>query len=259
MIRPEPEPEPPSVPAAMSRPVVRPFSCACPPSVALVGLLAVGGAVQAAQVGAPVGDGAAAGPMLAALDLTQLLALAATLGWAAGLRLYAVLFFTGMAGWLGWVVLPAGLVLLQHPLVLAAAGVMLVVEFCADKFPWLDSAWDAVHTVLRIPAGAALAAGVFGSAFGGDGAAWSLVAALAGGTLAASAHAAKAGTRAVVNASPEPLSNIGLSLAGDVAVPVLLWLGWVAPWLALGAVACGVAIAVWLGLRLHRWWRARTG
>ena len=140
------------------------------------------------------------------LDLTHLVALAAALGWASGLRLYAVVFITGAAGFLGWVPLPPGLALLQHPVVLGASFLMFVVEFVADKVPGLDTLWDAVHTFIRIPAGAALAAGVFG----GDSATWVLVAALAGGTLAATAHAAKASTRAAVNTSPESFSNLGL-------------------------------------------------
>ena len=94
----------------------------------------------------------------ATLDTTQLLALAAALGWASGLRLYAVVFLTGLAGFLGWVDLPAGLRVLQSPLVLGASGSMLVLEFFADKIPGLDTLWDIGHTVVRIPAGAALAA-----------------------------------------------------------------------------------------------------
>ena len=180
--------------------------------------------------------------MEADLNLTQLVALAAALGWASGLRLYAVVFITGAIGWLGWVTLPAGLSLLQHPVVLGASFLMFLMEFVADKIPGLDSLWDAVHTFVRIPAGAALAAGVFG----GDSAAWMLVAALAGGTLAATAHTAKTTTRAAVNTSPEPFSNIGLSLAGDAAVPAMLWLAWEQPlWFFLAlAVALGVAIVL---------------
>src|ERR1700712_1596984 len=96
------------------------------------------------------------------LDTASLLAIAAALGWASGLRLYAVVFITGIAGYLGWVELPSGLHILQTPLLLGASGFMLFIEFFADKIPGLDSVWDAVHTVIRIPAGAALAAAVFG-------------------------------------------------------------------------------------------------
>jgi hypothetical protein len=162
---------------------------------------------------------------VAQLDTTHLLALAAALGWASGLRLYAVVFLTGLAGWLGWVTLPSGLQVLQHPLLLGAAGFMLAIEFFADKIPGLDSLWDAVHTFIRIPAGMALAAAVFG----GDSATWATIAALLGGTLAATSHTAKATTRAAVNTSPEPLSNIGLSLLGDATVPGMLWLAFAHP------------------------------
>ncbi len=119
---------------------------------------------------------------------------------------------------------------------------MLVVEFLADKIPLVDSMWDAVHTVIRIPAGAALAAGVFG----GDHASWALVAALAGGTLAATAHTAKASTRAAVNTSPEPFSNIGLSLIEDGAVPVALWLAFNHPVWFFVALALALVLMVTL-------------
>ena len=119
---------------------------------------------------------------------------------------------------------------------------MLFIEFFADKIPGLDSVWDVVHTLIRIPAGAALAAGVFGA----DPTSWSLAAGLMGGTLAATSHAAKTTTRAAVNTSPEPFSNIAMSLAGDAAVPAGLWLSWAHPvwFLALLAVAIVVAVTL---------------
>ena len=186
------------------------------------------------------------------LDTTQLVALAAALGWASGLRLYAVVFFTGLAGWLGWVQLPSGLQVLQHPLVLGASGLMLAVEFFADKIPGLDSLWDAVHTFIRIPAGMALAAGVFG----GDSAVWTTIAALLGGTLAATSHAAKATTRAAVNASPEPFSNIALSLLGDAAGPTMLWLAFSHPVWFFVALAIALALMVGLTVALFKFLRA---
>ena len=182
------------------------------------------------------------------LDTTHLIALAAALGWASGLRLYAVVFITGLAGWLGWVSLPSGLQVLQHPLVLGASGLMLAVEFCADKIPGLDTVWDAVHTFIRIPAGMALAAAVFG----GDSGVWTTIAALLGGTLAATSHAAKATTRAAVNTSPEPFSNIAMSLLGDAAVPTMLWLSWTHPWLFFGALALAVGASIVLVVVLFR-------
>ena len=90
------------------------------------------------------------------LDAPQLLALAAALGWASGVRLYAAVFLAGAAGFGGFVDLPQGLKILQHPAVLAASGFMLFIEFFADKIPLVDSIWDSVHTLIRIPAGAAL-------------------------------------------------------------------------------------------------------
>jgi hypothetical protein len=190
-------------------------------------------------------------------DLTQLAALAAALGWASGLRLYAAVFLTGLAGWLQWVTLPPGLQVLQNPLVLGAAGVMLVIEFIADKVPALDTLWDAVHTAIRIPAGAALAVAAMSGAFGSDSAAWALVTALLGGTLAATAHLGKASTRAAVNASPEPFTNLALSLAGDAAVPGLLWLSWAHPLAFFAALALGIAVALALSFTLWRFVRRR--
>lgn len=170
------------------------------------------------------------------MDTTQLAALAAALGWASGLRLYAVVFLTGLAGWLGWVSLPVDLQVLSHPLMLGASGFMLFMEFFADKIPGLDSLWDLIHTVIRIPAGAALAAGVFGA----DQGTFAMAAALLGGTLAATSHIAKSTTRAAVNTSPEPFTNIGLSLAGDAIVPASLWLSVAHP--LVFAVALVVAL-----------------
>ena len=189
--------------------------------------------------------------MTAALDTTQLFAIAAALGWASGLRLYAVVFLTGMAGQLGWVSLPAGLAVLQQPAMLWASGAMLLVEFVADKVPWVDSLWDTVHTFIRIPAGAALAYG----ALGGDQGTWAAVAALLGGTLAATAHAAKATTRAAVNTSPEPFSNIALSLAGDALVPGMLWLSWEHPVAFFITLAVAVVVMVVVTVLLFKFLR----
>lgn len=161
------------------------------------------------------------------------LAIALALAWGSGLRAYAVLFALGLAGSQGWIELPEHLRLLEHPLVLAASGFMTCVEFFADKIPWLDSVWDAVHSFIRIPAGAALAAAVFGD----SGTAVALAAAIIGGTVAAGAHFTKAGTRAAVNALPEPFTNWGLSFAEDAAVPLALWLAVVHPVLLLVLIA----------------------
>ena len=182
--------------------------------------------------------------MSVSFGTAELMSVAATLGWASGLRLYAVLFLTGLAGRYAGIVLPEGLHWLMHPLVLGASGLMLLVEFLADKIPGLDSFWDMISTLVRVPAGAALAAAVFG----GDEAGWAAAAAVLGGSLAATAHAAKSATRAAVNASPEPFSNWGLSLAGDALVPSMLWLVWRDPVLAalvLGLLTLAMLLLLW--------------
>ena len=186
------------------------------------------------------------------LDLSHLVAIAAALGWASGLRLYSVVFLTGLAGALGWVDLPSGLRILESPWLLGASGVMLFVEFFVDKIPGLDTVWDALHTLIRIPAGAILAAAVFG----GDQLTWTTAAALLGGTLAATSHLAKATTRAAANTSPEPLSNIALSLLGDGLVPIALWLSWTHPiafFAALAVALVAMLAVIWvLGRFLRR-------
>ena len=176
------------------------------------------------------------------LDTAQLIALAGALGWASGIRLYLVVLLTGVAGTLGWIPLPQGLHLLANPVVLAASGFMVFVEFFADKIPGLDSLWDVVHSVIRIPAGAALAAGVFGA----DSGAMGLVAALLGGTLAATSFATKATTRAAINTSPEPFSNIGASLVEDTLVPAGLWLAVAHPIIFIALLALVLVLSVWL-------------
>lgn len=168
------------------------------------------------------------------------LAMSAAMAWGAGLRLYLVVFVVGLLGKLGYVPLPDTLKLLMNPLVLGAAGFMAFVEFFADKIPWLDSAWDAIHTFLRIPAGAALAAGMLGDS--GEGIA--MAAAIIGGTLTAGTHFGKAGTRAVANTSPEPFSNIGLSLVEDTAVAGGLALAMANPIVFLGLLLIFVVALV---------------
>jgi Domain of unknown function (DUF4126) len=180
--------------------------------------------------------------MMSQLDTAQLIALAGALGWASGVRLYLVVLLTGLAGFMGWITLPPGLQLLAHPVVLGASGFMVFVEFFADKIPGLDSLWDVVHTVIRIPAGAALAAGVFGA----DSSAMGLVAALLGGTLAATSHAAKATTRAAINTSPEPFTNIGTSLVEDSVVPAGLWLAIAHPFVFIPVLVLVLVLSVWL-------------
>ena len=186
------------------------------------------------------------------LDMPQLLALAAALGWASGIRLYLVVLLTGLVGYFGWVPLPSGLQMLAHPIVLAVSGFMVFVEFFADKIPGLDSLWDVVHTAIRIPAGAALAASVFGADHG----AMAVVAALLGGGFAATAHAAKATTRAAINTSPEPFSNVGASLVEDSMVPAGLWLAVAHPLVFVVLFVLVLILSVWL---IRKSWRFLRG
>jgi hypothetical protein len=179
---------------------------------------------------------------VAAFDTWQLVALAGALGWASGVRLYAVLFIVGGLGRLGWIPMPGGLQLLAHPYVLAASGAMFAVEFFADKIPGIDSAWDLLQTFVRIPAGAALAGSVFGDAPG----AATLAAAILGGTLAAGSHLSKSGSRMAINTSPEPFSNWAASFGEDLAVGVLLWLAFAYPWAALAVLALLILAMIWL-------------
>jgi len=188
-----------------------------------------------AQVGAGVSDAASR------LDLPSLLALAGVLGWASGFRLYAVVFLVGAAGFLGWMPLPNGLQVLQHPALLVTSGMLLCVEFLADKVPVVDSLWDMANSVIRIPAGAALAAGVLGA----DSGTMALVGALMGGTLAATSQAAKTSTRAAINTSPEPFSNLGMSLLEDGLVVAALWLATSHP-LVFGVLLCITVLLMWI-------------
>jgi len=186
------------------------------------------------------------------LDTPQLLALAAALGWASGIRLYAAVFLAGLAGFMGFVELPPGLRVLQHPAVLGVSGSMCFVEFFADKIPFLDTMWDTVHTLIRIPAGAALAAG----ALGADSTAMGWIAALLGGGLAATSHTAKLTTRAAVNTSPEPFSNVAVSLFEDGFVIFMLWLSATHPVIFWIALAVTLVMAVVLMIVLVKFLRA---
>src|SRR6185369_11031023 len=154
-----------------------------------------------------------------AMDMIHQVAIGAGLAWASGIRLYAVLFLAGILGWFNVVHLPSGLHLLMHPVVLTTSGCMFLLEFFADKIPGFDSIWDAIHTFIRIPAGALLAAATFSDVDP----AWMLAAGLIGGTIATGAHLTKAGTRAVINTSPEPFTNWMASFGEEIAVLGGLW------------------------------------
>jgi hypothetical protein len=185
------------------------------------------------------------------METIDTLALTLGAGWAAGINLYAAVFVLGYLGTTGHVVLPPGLEVLSDPLVMAVAGVMYCVEFFADKTPGVDSGWDTLHTFIRIPAGALLAAGA-ASGFEVNQAA-ELAAALVGGTLAAGSHFTKAGTRLMINTSPEPVTNWTASILEDLAVIGGLWTALNYPVAFLLLLATFVALSIWLMPKL---WRA---
>lgn len=186
-------------------------------------------------------------------QLLQALALGSLVAWASGLRLYLVVFVLGLAARSGYLALPPGLAILSHPYVIGAAGILLVVEFLADKVPGVDSAWDAVHTFIRIPAGALLAAGVAGD----DVNAITVAAGLLGGTITAGTHFAKAGGRAAINTSPEPFSNWVASFTEDTMVVGGIWLALHHPAAFLASLAAFLAVAAWIVVVLARFVRRR--
>jgi hypothetical protein len=180
--------------------------------------------------------------------MLESLSLAAGLSWASGLRLYLTVFIAGMFQRMGVVHLPDSLAVLGSPWVIGVAAVLAVVEFLADKIPAVDSLWDAVHTFIRIPAGAVLAAGSLGHADP----AMLTIAALAGGTLAGASHFAKAGTRALINLSPEPVSNWAASATEDVGALAGITLALFVPLLFLVLVLVFLVLAGWALPRLAR-------
>jgi hypothetical protein len=181
-------------------------------------------------------------------NLTQTLALTMGAGWASGINLYATILVLGFLGATGHMTLPPGLQVLSDPLVMLAAGVMYVVEFFADKVPGVDTAWDTLHTFIRIPAGAMLAAHAVGDVNAGT----ELAAAILGGGLAAASHAAKAGTRVLINTSPEPFTNWTASLVEDFGVIGGLVTAINHPLVFLALLALFLLLLVWL---LPKVWR----
>ncbi|NLW80472.1 MAG: DUF4126 domain-containing protein [Desulfovibrionales bacterium] len=174
--------------------------------------------------------------------VATIIALTMGTAWASGINLYAAVLMLGIMGMSGGVQLPPDLQILAHPAVLLAAGFMYVVQFVADKIPGVDTGWDTLHTFVRIPAGAVLAAGAAGAVDPS----LSLAAALVGGGVAAVSHAAKSGTRIVINASPEPFSNWAASVSEDVMVVGGLWMALNHPFLFLALFVCFIALMIWL-------------
>lgn len=169
-------------------------------------------------------------------------------GWASGINLYAAILALGIMGNSGALALPEELALVSHPLVIVAAGLMYCIEFFADKIPGVDNGWDALHTFIRIPAGAVLAS----AAVGDVSEPVALAAALVGGGLAMTTHTTKAGSRVMVNTSPEPFSNIGLSLAEDAMVFFGIWTALNHPVLFIGLLIAFLIFVAWL---LPKIWR----
>nr|WP_208597082.1 DUF4126 domain-containing protein [Syntrophobacter fumaroxidans] len=181
-------------------------------------------------------------------QIVNTLALTMGVGWASGLNLYAAILTLGILGATGSIVLPPELAVLANPIVIVAAAVMYVVEFFADKVPGVDTGWDTLHTFIRIPAGAILAAGAVGSVDP----ALAVAAGLLGGGLATVSHATKAGTRVLINTSPEPVTNWTASVTEDVMVVGGIWTALHYPWVFLGFLILFILIAIWM---LPKLWR----
>jgi len=178
----------------------------------------------------------------------QALSLAMGTAWTSGINLYATVAALGIAGRAEMIKLPADLQVLMHPAVIAVACVMYVIEFFADKVPYVDSGWDVLHTFIRVPAGAILAA----RSLGDMNPALELVALLGGGAIALAAHGTKATTRLAINASPEPFSNWFASVTEDLAVLGGIWMIFNHPMLMLILVLSFLALVAWLAPKLFR-------
>lgn len=185
-------------------------------------------------------------------SLVQTLALALGVAWASGINLYAVIAVLGIGGITGHIELPETLAVVQDPLVVAAAVLMYWVEFFVDKTPGADSAWDGLHTFIRIPAGAMIAAGAVGEVSP----AFAVAAGLLGGSLTAATHAGKTGGRLLINTSPEPVSNWTASLAEDALVLLGLWAALNHPAIFLGLLVLFLFLLCWL---LPKIWRGVRG
>ena len=185
------------------------------------------------------------------METIDIIAMTLGVAWASGINLYAAILVMGIMGAGGYTELPPSLTVLQDPMVLMAAGVMYFVEFFVDKIPGVDSGWDAIHTFIRIPAGAMLAVGAAQGLEINQAA--ELAAALLGGSLAATSHLTKSSTRLVLNTSPEPITNATASIVEDLAVVGGLWTALNYPLLFVFFIIVFVLFAIWL---LPKLWRA---
>lgn len=182
------------------------------------------------------------------MDMISNLALAGGLSWASGLRLYLTVFMVGALARYNIIHLPASLDILSNPVVLIVAGVLCVIEFLADKIPYVDSAWDSIQTFIRIPAGALLAMGAINT----SDPVIATVTALLGGSLAGATHATKAGSRALINTSPEPVSNIAASFSEEGLLLTGGWLALMHPAVFIGLLLGFIVFMFWL---LPKLWR----
>lgn len=181
-------------------------------------------------------------------SIASIIALTMGAAWAAGINLYAAVATLGILSVTGNMTLPPDLQVLANPLVIGAACLMFAVEFIADKMPGVDTGWDTIHTFIRIPAGALLAAGAVGEV----NPAVSLAAALLGGTLAAGTHGMKAGSRMLINTSPEPFTNWTASIVEDLMVIGGIWAAVTHPWVFLVLLVIFILLMIWL---LPKIWR----
>ncbi len=181
-------------------------------------------------------------------QLVTVIAMSMGVAWASGINLYAAILMLGLMGSTGNINLPPDLQVLTDPMVIGAAGFMYCVEFFADKVPGVDSGWDAMHTFIRVPAGAMLAAGTVGDISSAAG----ITAGILGGGMALTTHSFKAGTRVLINTSPEPVTNWTASIAEDLAVIGGLWTALNHPTLFIAFLIVFILLAIWL---LPKLWR----
>lgn len=181
-------------------------------------------------------------------QLVTVIAMSMGLAWASGINLYAAILMLGLMGSTGNIVLPPELQVLSDPMVIGAAGFMYCVEFFADKIPGVDSGWDAMHTFIRVPAGAMLAAGTVGDISSAAG----IAAGIFGGGMALTSHSLKAGSRVLINTSPEPVTNWTASIAEDLVVIGGLWTALNHPTWFIAFLIVFILLAIWL---LPKLWR----
>jgi hypothetical protein len=181
-------------------------------------------------------------------ELITTLALVMGVGWASGINLYAAVAVLGFSSITGNLDLPENLQVLENPLVIGAACVMYFIEFFVDKTPGLDTAWDSLHTFVRIPAGVMLAAGAVGEVSP----ALQIASGLLGGSMATGSHLAKTSSRVLINTSPEPFSNWGASISEDLMVFGGLWAMLNHPWLFVGLMVIFIAVVIWLVPKIWR-------